>query len=398
MKILHLVEFYHPSVGGAQEVVRHISERMVRAGHEVTVATSWLSNRNYTEYNGVKIVSFKISGNSVRGYTGNIKEYQDFLRSSKFDIVMGYAAQQWTVDAFLEIADQVSGKKMIVPCGYSALNDPAYVDYFNKLPTALQKLDATIYMADDYQDTNFGRKHNLKNMVLITNGANENEFSEPLDNDRKLFLQTKYALGGLKIITVGLYGEKGHMELLRAFKRLPLANATLISVGSIRPHEGCYDEFTAQANRVNNSKKFIGKRVVMVDGSQKEEVHDLMKLSDIFAFFSNIECSPLVLFEAAAAGLPFIATDVGNSREIAAWTEGGLIAKTHSIGNSRVRVDNKDAVLKLTRMAFSPSLRRKLGDKGRKNWIEKFTWKKLTNDYLDLYQTLLEGKKPKEVL
>ena len=40
MKILHTVEYYAPSVGGAQEVVRQISERMVQRGHQVTVATT----------------------------------------------------------------------------------------------------------------------------------------------------------------------------------------------------------------------------------------------------------------------------------------------------------------------------------------------------------------------
>ena len=42
MKILHTVELYHPSQGGMQEVVKQISERLVKLGHEVTVATTKL--------------------------------------------------------------------------------------------------------------------------------------------------------------------------------------------------------------------------------------------------------------------------------------------------------------------------------------------------------------------
>jgi glycogen synthase len=37
MKILHTVEFYSPSTGGAQEVVKQLSERMAEKGHVVTV-------------------------------------------------------------------------------------------------------------------------------------------------------------------------------------------------------------------------------------------------------------------------------------------------------------------------------------------------------------------------
>jgi glycosyltransferase involved in cell wall biosynthesis len=38
--------------------------------------------------------------------------------------------------------------------------------------------------------------------------------------------------------------------------------------------------------------------------------------ADLFLFPSNIECSPLVLFESIASKTPFLTTDVGNAKEI----------------------------------------------------------------------------------
>ena len=35
MRILHTVEFYHPSVGGTQTVAQLLSERLAALGHEV---------------------------------------------------------------------------------------------------------------------------------------------------------------------------------------------------------------------------------------------------------------------------------------------------------------------------------------------------------------------------
>ncbi len=75
MKILHTVEFYAPSRGGAQEVVRQLSERLAGLGHEVTVATTRLANRDFGSLNGVKIESFDISGNQVHGYRGETDRY-----------------------------------------------------------------------------------------------------------------------------------------------------------------------------------------------------------------------------------------------------------------------------------------------------------------------------------
>ena len=63
MKFLFCCEFYYPSVGGVQEVMKQIAERLVARGHEVTVATTALPNRDFTSLNGVQIAQFAVSGN-----------------------------------------------------------------------------------------------------------------------------------------------------------------------------------------------------------------------------------------------------------------------------------------------------------------------------------------------
>jgi glycosyltransferase involved in cell wall biosynthesis len=393
LKILHCVEFYYPSVGGAQEVVRKLSERMVDSGHEVTVATTKLPNRKIKTHNGVNIIEFELSGNSVNGIKGNKKPYIDLLTNGHFDIIMTYAAQQWTTDIFLENVDKIKAKKVIVPCGYSALYDPNYSDYFKKLPDILNKIDAAIYLSNDYRDINFAREHKLKNSIIIPNGADENEFSEKLSPERKTRLRNTYGLGGLIIMTIGNYtGEKGHLELLNMFKKLPVSKATLVTAGTIKPHDGCFDEFERQAERINLGRKFIGKRVVMLDGENRHIVKDVLKLADIFVFLSNIEASPLVIFEAAAAGIPFVATAAGNITEITEWTKGGVVVKTHPEPNGRVIADNKDTLWQITKLAHNRQKRLELGRNGRKAWKENYTWAKLSQEYLDLYQRLLDGK------
>src|SRR4051794_25983315 len=129
MKILHTVEFYAPSTGGAQEVVKQLSERMVAAGHDVTIATTKLADRTQKTMNGVKIAEFAIQGNQVLGITGETETYKQFLRDGDFDIMMNYAAQQWATDLAFEALGDIQAKKVIVPCGYSSLNNPDFADY-----------------------------------------------------------------------------------------------------------------------------------------------------------------------------------------------------------------------------------------------------------------------------
>lgn len=397
MRILHTVEFYYPFIGGAQEVVRHLSERMVRAGHDVTVATAKLPYRENLEHNGVKIVEFNVSGNSVNGIKGEKKKYADFLINQKFDIIMTYAAQQWTADIILDNIDKIKARKVFVPCGYSALYDPAYEEYFKALPSKLKKFDATVYLSNDYRDINFAREHKISNIHIIPNGADENEFSEPLDEQRKRELRTRYGLGGLLIMHIGNYtGEKGHIELLEVFRKLPISKATLITAGTITPGVGCFDEVERQAEQINLSRKHIGKRVVMLDGKDRQTVKDVLMMSDIFVFLSNIEASPLVIFEAAAAGSPFVASAAGNIAEIAQWTASGIVVKTHNRPNGRVVADKKDALWQVTKLAHDKKKRLQLGENGKAAWEKNYTWDKLAKDYLNLYQKILMNKKVKK--
>lgn len=402
MKILHAVETYFPSVSGAPEVVRHLSERMVKAGHDVTILTRKLPNRKSLKHNGVKIIEFNIRPTSDRGMStvtglaGDTKKYQDFLLKEKFDVIMTYAAQQWTTDLMLPILDKIKAKKVIVPCGYSGLYDPEYKQYFKDLPKYLRKFDASVYLSEDYRDINFARKHKLKNIHVIANGADENEFATLPTAAQKKKLHQKYSVKGLVLMMIGNYtGEKGHAELLSVFKRLPFPRVTLISAGTITPGVGSYDMFKGQAEYINSSRKFPGKRVVMIDGTNRKLVLSMLKSSDMFTFLSNIEASPLVLYEANAAGVPFVATAAGNSAEIAKWTGGGVIVKSRSMANGRVKADLKDALLQITRLGYNGLRRRRLGRVGRQTWQRKYTWHQLTNEYLNLYQDLLDRGKQK---
>src|SRR5258708_35215535 len=144
MRLLFCCEFYHPSRGGVQEVMRQIAERMALAGHDVTVATSYLRNRQSAAHNGVAIREFKVTGNAVVGMSGEIDRYRNFVREFDGDAILIKAAQQWTFDALWPVLDQISARKIFIPCGFSGLYEPAYERYFLLLPEVLAKFDQLI--------------------------------------------------------------------------------------------------------------------------------------------------------------------------------------------------------------------------------------------------------------
>ena len=147
MKILHTVQSYLPAKHGMSEVVSRISEYLVKRGHEVSVATSYNPQRHENVLNGVSIIPFKTSGNSVIGLEGETEKYQNFLLDSDYDIITNFAAQQWATDLALPILDKIKAKKVFVPTGFSALYNPNYQDYFADMKDYMKQYEMNIFLS-----------------------------------------------------------------------------------------------------------------------------------------------------------------------------------------------------------------------------------------------------------
>ena len=135
MRILLTVEFYKPDIGGAQKVVEDIAVGLSRKGHNVTVATTYIREREFSELDGVKIEQFNIKGNLARGISGESREmerYKNLLTNGGFDLIFNYAAQSWPTDLAFSVLDKITASKILAPVGYSKLTSSEYSKYFNE--------------------------------------------------------------------------------------------------------------------------------------------------------------------------------------------------------------------------------------------------------------------------
>jgi len=396
MKILHTVEFYSPSVGGMQEVVKHISERLAERGHDITVATSFDPKRKKGKINGVSIKEFKISGNDVRGIKGNQKEYIDFIKNGQFDIVTNFAAQQWASDLVLKNLKEIKSKKIFVPTGFSGLFNPQFSKYFDKIPKFLTYYDSIIYLSNDYRDISFSREFGINQGIVIPNGSSEIEFSSFKEDTEIL---KKYGINqSFIILNISTHtGAKGHFEAIQIFKELNLNDSAFVIIGNTLKEisHSCVNkckELAKEVNAIFNSDNRNNK-IYILDIDRHSTIK-MLKNSDLFLFTSNIECSPLVLFEAMAAKLPFATVDVGNSKEIINWSKGGFLLPTvfDKLGNSFADIKGSAVIIK--EFIKNRSSLKELGRNGRLNWEKKFTWAQITNQYENLYRNLLKNQKP----
>lgn len=396
-----------------QEVVTQLSEKLVLMGHDVTVATSFDFNRKVSLLNGVKIVDFNIEGNFVIGIKGEIDKYQDFLKSEDFDIITNFAAQQWATDLMLPLLSELRAKKIFVPTGFSGFYLPKFSDYYKQMQKWIVNYDANVFLSYDYRDITFAKKYNAKNIVLIPNGADKEEFESSILDKSKLFDKLNIPKNSFVIITIGSHtGLKGHGDAIKIFKKLKLKNVYLCIVGNSKRITfnyfiksitksilslfiskiklDCYLSCKINSLIYNSSISSIkNKKKILNLNLSREETISLYKSADLFLFPSNIECSPIVLFECGAASLPFLTSDVGNSKEIIDWTRGGELMKTSKDKQGNSYVDINEASNQLLKLIKDPFARKEYGENGYKSHISTYNWDSIAFKYEELYKTLI---------
>jgi len=318
----------------------------------------------------------------VRGMSGEVDRYRDFVLGFGADAILIKAAQQWSFDALWPVLDRIAARKVFIPCGFSGLHEPAFARYFAQMPDVLRKFDHLIFYAERYRDIDFCLAHGLTHLSVVPNGASETEFDGP--PDPRFRARLGIAPDAFVFLTVGSpIAMKGFAPVAEAFAALDTGGrpATLIlngrwphlpppgtppSAGSARVAKaasiagrlgltlrqeglsGLVSLARRQRHRrdaartirraIAHANAQAGKRVLCTD-LRRPDVVEAFMAADLFILASVVEYSPLVLFEAVAAGTPFLSVPVGNAEEIVRWTGGGVIspAGTDRRGYSRAR-------------------------------------------------------------
>jgi len=400
MRILFTVELYEPHKGGAEEVIKQLAERLVDFGHEVFVATSFLPERESRVLNGVDIEDFKISGNLALGIVGDKDEvlrYQNFLKGD-WDILVNYAAQSWTTDLAFEVLPEIKAKKVLIPCGYSGLlktnvcgkikdfgkwifsgfrsDSLGYSGYFEEMPKYLVLYDKIVYMSGKYQDKKFGDDNGVSDRaVIIPNGASKEEFLGKQAKDLKESLDIKTS--HLALTVANHYSAKGHGFVIKAFKKMSRKDTTLLIIGKLPSFGlkkmghlffGCYP-FCWLADKLNEN-------IVLLDGTDRGLVLAAYKNSDLFLFGSEIEYAPLVMYEAFAAKTLFITRDVGNVKDHRKLLK--IVETPEEMAKTaNFYLDHLNERAKITDQAFS-------------EWQEKYSWERIAQEYLNLFESLCQ--------
>jgi glycosyltransferase involved in cell wall biosynthesis len=205
-------------------------------------------------------------------------------------------------------------------------------------------------------------------IALIRNGIDTARFAAA-DAPRLQRLADGLTIGMLSRLSP----EKNVGLCLKSFARLPPSPSLRLAIAGDGPERGALE---ALAIRLS-----IGDRTQFL-GHVQDPVHFLSRV-DIFALSSVTEQLPFSLLEAMAAGLPVVATDVGDVRETLAPANRDVLAPSG---------DEAAFAERLGRLAGSAELRRILGAANAERARNDFDQQKMIKSYRSLLLKLATSR------
>ncbi|HEY3398605.1 MAG TPA: glycosyltransferase family 4 protein [Armatimonadota bacterium] len=195
----------------------------------------------------------------------------------------------------------------------------------------------------------------LSHLLVAPNGVDHDLFHPGLRGAHRAELRAELGLDEPDFVVLfvgGLWLEKGLPLVVAALAQMQHP-ARLVVVGS-------GDE---EALRRIAAAEGVADRVLLV--GRRDDVHRFYGAADCFAFPSESEGFGLVMAEAAAAGLPVIATRVGIAEDLIEDGRSGYL----------VEGDVAQIADRLDRLAADPPLRRALGEAAGAR-AQTFTWER----------------------
>ena len=246
----------------------------------------------------------------------------------------------------------------------------------DSVPGVLARADAVHVIAAAKRDEAVGHGLDVSKAHLIRGGVDAQIFRPPSpDRDGALGFSVM-TVGWLRWLKGGEYGLMAIAELAR--EGIPV---TLDVLGGDPPPEMGEE---SERSRILHTAHDLGLdgRVRVHGHLTSEEVCATLQRTDVFMHASLSEGLPNVILEAMACARPVVATDVGGTREALEDGVAGFVVAPRDPGAlaAALRTLWKD-----------PDLRDRMGREGRRRVEAEFTIERHTQQWLELYQGVVNG-------
>lgn len=411
MRVLHVVQGYTPAIGGTEFLIQNVSEKLVsRYGDDVTVFTTTAArncnmfvNPFYRQLragveviNGVTVRRFRVFnllgpflfylqrvycalglprddyvralfiGPIVFGMTREIARFPaDVVAASSFPMLHMY----YTI-----MARRRSGVPTVLHGGLHPEERWAFGQRI--IFDAVRQADA--YVANTTYERNYLVDNGIDGAKIHVIGVGVEPSAFANADGRRV--RERYGWGGAPVVAfIGQQAtHKGVDTLLFAmpivWREFP--NARLLIAGS-RTHFSKVIRW-----RVSQLPRAQQRLVTIVDDFAESEKPHLFAACDVFAYPSGFESFGIAFLEAWICGKPVIGCRAGAVPFVVDEGRDGLLVRYKD------RADLAQAIITLLR---NPSLRREMGERGRRKTLRHYTWDIVSAKFRDVYQRVIDA-------
>jgi glycosyltransferase involved in cell wall biosynthesis len=423
MRFLHSNAAYWPFVGGAETYLKAMSERLVRDGHEVTVATTdatgvqsfwdphqprlpagestiqdvrvvrspvqhlpfspwsfYLLRRAATELGRLPAAMSRPILDRLAPLMPGVPHLERTLEGLQpgFDLVHGInVALEWPLIAGWRYARRHGLPFVATP--FLHAGGPK-VQPFYTMPhqlAALRDADRVIVQTG------------IERAVLAALGVPEERIVRlgmgvDLDVTRGgdgARFRAQHGIDGPVVTFMGvLTDDKGIVHLLEAMQYLWCADSNAVLVIAGRPMKP--STFQRAYSRLPETHRVRTRRLGPVGGQLKQ---DMLAATDVFVLPSRIDSFGIVYLEAWAYGVPVIGGRAGGVPDVIDNGQDGLLVE-HG--------DPAGLSAALSALLADPERRRAMGERGRTKVETRYSWDRIYSGLCSIYSELTSASRP----
>ncbi|MBN1551180.1 glycosyltransferase [bacterium] len=249
--------------------------------------------------------------------------------------------------------------------------------YFNLMERSVLNEAAGLHAVTEHE-ANIFRNLGVKTPAyVIPNGVELDDYQSMPDPQ---IFKDNYQIGDEKTVLLylsRLHPKKGLDLLIKAYAIACRSNPYLQLVIAGSDGGTGYSETVKQMLRKTGQEN----NVILTGELKGKEKLEAFAAADIYTLTSYSEGLPIAVVEAMACGLPVVITKGCYLPEVEEW-RAGIIAETDVNSISKA----------IIRLASSKKLRKETGVKSKLLVNNKFGWKKIAADVLDMYKTVISEK------
>jgi glycosyltransferase EpsD len=347
---------------------------LLEMGYEVHIAANF--SEKIDNFNDSRVIKHQINFKRNPFSLSNIiakKQLEDLFSTIHFNMIHCQSPSGGAVTRLASAKVRKKGTKVIYTAHglhfYSGAPIINWILYFNVEKVLGRYTDYIITINDeDYMTSKSGLK--INNVRLIHGvGVDLNKFN-PQDIHKKNELRKKYGYKNsdfILIYTAELNLNKNQLMLIRAINKLkneiPHLKVLLVGDGHLNSK---YREVVKKLN-LEKIIQFLGYR---------DDVVDLLSISDLAISTSSREGLPLNVMEAMASGLPLVVSDCRGNRDLIKNGVNGFV----------VGINDEDALANsIENLYKSDNLRYFFGNENL-NHIKKFSLVNIQREMKEIYQ------------